>query len=387
MIYLDANATTQPADAVLAAVQDAATRLIGNPSSAHLLGREAAQAIDLARESVAARLDADDHRVIFTSGATESNNLAIDGLWANARSMSATRDTVLVGATEHPSVMEPVRALEKQGAIVKMIQVDSSGQVQPESLRDLLTDRVLLVAVMVANSESGVISPVRELADASHEAGAWFLADATQAVGKIPVSAADFDADLMSISGHKFYGPKGVGALLVRRSLRLAPQLLGGGQQRGQRSGTLNTPGIVGMAAACELIPGLLDGAGQLAEMRDGFWSSLDQAIPNLTLNGSGAPRLPNTANIHFPGCDAEALMAGMPDVACSAGTACHAGAPEPSQVLLAMGLSRQAAGESLRFSLCADTTHEDLKNAVRRVVDAVEYLQETSDRGDGTRG
>lgn len=378
MIYLDANATTRPADAVLAAVQDASRRLIGNPSSAHTPGREAAQAIDLAREIVAARLDAGNHRVVFTSGATESNNLAIDGLWANARSMSATRDTVLVGATEHPSVMEPVRALEKQGAIVNTIQVDSTGQVQPESLRELLNDRVLLVAVMVANSETGVISPVRGLADASHEAGAWFLADATQAVGKIPVSAADFDADLMSISGHKFYGPKGVGALLVRRSLRLAPQLLGGGQQRGQRSGTLNTPGILGMAAACELIPGLLDGAGQLAEMRDGFWSSLEQAIPNLTLNGSGAPRLPNTANVHFPGCDAEALMAGMHDVACSAGTACHAGAPEPSQVLLAMGLSRQAAGESLRFSLCADTTHEDLKNAVRRVVDAVEYLQET---------
>jgi len=378
VIYLDANATTRPADAVLAAVQDASRRLIGNPSSAHTPGREAAQAIDLAREIVAARLDAGNHRVVFTSGATESNNLAIDGLWANARSMSATRDTVLVGATEHPSVMEPVRALEKQGAIVNTIQVDSTGQVQPESLRELLNDRVLLVAVMVANSETGVISPVRGLADASHEAGAWFLADATQAVGKIPVSAADFDADLMSISGHKFYGPKGVGALLVRRSLRLAPQLLGGGQQRGQRSGTLNTPGILGMAAACELIPGLLDGAGQLAEMRDGFWSSLEQAIPNLTLNGSGAPRLPNTANVHFPGCDAEALMAGMHDVACSAGTACHAGAPEPSQVLLAMGLSRQAAGESLRFSLCADTTHEDLKNAVRRVVDAVEYLQET---------
>lgn len=386
MIYLDANATTRPAESVLAAVLSGCTQLIGNPSSAHLLGREAARAINLARESISARLGADDHRVLFTSGATESNNLAIQGLWANARSGVTHRNTVLVGATEHPSVMEPIKALKKQGAIVKSIPVDSTGQVQPEVLKDLLNDRVLLVAVMVANSETGVISPVRALADASHEAGAWFLTDATQAVGKISVSATQFDADLMSISAHKFYGPKGVGALLLRRSLRVDPQLLGGGQQQGQRSGTLNTAGIVGMAAACELIPGLLEGTSEVERLRDDFWSSLKERLPGLVLNGSGAPRLPNTANIHFPGCDAEALMAGMPDVACSAGTACHAGAPEPSQVLLAMGLSRKDAGESLRFSLCADTTQEDLEIAVRRVVDAVKYLQETSERGDSSR-
>jgi len=387
VIYLDANATTRPAEGVLSALVDGSTRLMGNPSSAHLLGREAARAIDLARESISLRLGSDDHRVVFTSGATESNNLAIHGLWANTRSMVTPRNTVLVGATEHPSVMEPIKALEKQGAIVKTVPVDSTGQVQPEVLKKLLNDQVLLVAVMVANSETGVISPVRALAKASHEVGAWFLTDATQAVGKIPVSAAEFDVDLMSISAHKFYGPKGVGALLLRRSLRLGPQMLGGGQQQGQRSGTFNTAGIVGMAAACDLIPGLLEGASEVKRLRDYFWSSLERNISGLVLNGSGAPRLPNTANIHFPGCDAEALMAGMPDVACSAGTACHAGAPEPSQVLLAMGLSREAAGESLRFSLCADTTQEDVEIAVRRVVDAVKYLQEISDRGERIRG
>jgi len=374
VIYLDYNAGTPTDQQIVDSMVPFFYKRFGNASSEHhVLGRSANDELDHARDSVAQVVGMAAPDVIFTSGATESNNLALRGVVEG----SGKRASVLVGSTEHKSVLETARRLEELGlAKVTTVPASPDGIISPSSLEAAMAEHGAdMVSIMAANSETGVISPTRELARVAHDAGALFHCDATQALGRIPFDASEMGVDMVSMSGHKMYGPKGVGALVASRRARKALRAvtLGGGQEGGLRSGTPNVPGIVGLGRACEIAAaeGIADGPRQ-ASLRDRLERLLADGLPGVTVNGAGAPRLPNTSSVRFEGAMAYAVIANAPGVAISSGSACSSSTIEPSHVLLAMGLSDTAADETVRISIGRPTTIDDIDRVAEHIIAAV---------------
>lgn len=376
-VYLDYNASS-PLDPRVADVMfDSMRSGLGNPASAHSFGRRQAAATDDARDLVAQLVGGWPGGVVFTSGATEANNLALRGL---AEGSGPTRRRVLVSAVEHASVLETAARLEEQNiATVGLIPVTRAGVVDLSALESMLAPDVLAVSVMAANSETGILNPIAEVASLAHSVGALVHCDATQALGRVPFDQAEVGADFVSLSGHKFCGPGGTGALVgTRRSLpRLTPVLHGGGQERGLRSGSLNVVGIVGLGAAAGLAvtEGTTD-AERVAVLRDRLVALLMARLPEVEEIGDPARRLPNTASIRFVGADAEAVVVNSDPVAFSTGSACSSGSIEPSRVLTAMGLDQDEAFEVVRFSAGRFTRDADISAAAEITVTAVEYVR-----------
>lgn len=367
-IYLDHNATTPLDPRVLEAMLPYLTGPYGNPSSVHRHGRAARDAIEAARVQVAALVGAEASEVRFTSGATESNNLAIKGI---AGSRRASR--VLYGATEHPAVLEAAEALRGQGWGVETIAVDGTGLVDwPSFAAQLARGPVALAALMLANNETGVIQDCGRAASVVHAAGALLLVDAVQAAGKLPFTVDDTGADLLSLSAHKLYGPKGAGALIVRPQVELAIQMHGGGQEKGLRGGTENLPAIVGFGAACELAAAEREArVARWAALRDRLEAGL-RALSGITIFGAGAPRLANTVQFGVAGWEGEALLMALDrkGISVSSGSACASGKGQPSHVLLGMGLARELAYSAIRASVGTATTEAEIDRLLAVLAD-----------------
>ncbi|WP_405848580.1 cysteine desulfurase family protein [Streptomyces niveus] len=380
-VYLDYNATAPMRREALAATRDA-LYTVGNASSIHHHGRDAASRVDRARRQLADLLGCSPGELIFTSGATEANNLALQASYAQ-------HGLIITSAVEHPAVLETARALagSTSDALITL-PVDSKGQIDPEALRATVQlHGAALVSIMMANNETGVISDLTPVIEAAHAVGALVHTDATQYVGRLPLDLGDLDVDLLSLSAHKFGGPQGVGALFIRRGTPLPqhPLVFGGGHERGWRAGTLNVPGIVGLGAAAEAARReISDEAPRIIKLRDLLESEILARLPHSHVNGALAPRLPGVASITFPGAPADALLSSMPNVAASDGSACSAGAPTPSHVLLAMGLSREAADSTIRFSLGFATTEQEIRRAIDATVRAVTHVQAVMDATAG---
>ena len=376
-VYLDYNASSPLDPRVAEAMMPVLTDSVGNASSVHRFGRRQAAAVDDAREHVAALVGGRASGVVFTSGATEANNLALQGALEAA---PKSRHRMLVSAVEHASVAGTARWLDDYGmAKLDVIEVTAGGFVEPATVEEMVGDDVVLVSVMAANSETGVLNPAGEIAERVHAAGALFHCDATQMAGRLPFDMEELGVDLVSLSGHKICGPGGVGALVgTRHSLRQLEALLhGGGHERGLRSGSLNVAGIVGLGAAARIAADERERESEtVGALRDRLVSELQACLPRVLQNGDPSRRLPNTANLCFVGADAEAVMANMDPVAVSIGSACSAGSIEPSEVLLAMGRSHETAFESVRFSLGRFTTESEVDTAVESATAAVERVR-----------
>lgn len=377
-VYLDYNGSAPLDPRVLEAMLPLLTGGIGNASSVHRFGRLQAAAVDEAREHVTGLVGGRPGDVVFTAGATEANNLALRGV---VEGEHGNRSRVLVSAVEHASVLETVRWIDAQGlAKVEAIPVTGGGFVEPEVVESMMGPDVLLVSVMAANSETGVLNPISEIAERVHAGGGLFHCDATQMVGRLAFDRNTIGADLVSLSGHKICGPGGVGALVgTRHSLqRLQPLIHGGGHERGLRSGSVNVAGVAGFGAAARFASEERSSeAPRVGWLRDRLIDELRRRIPDIHENGDTARRLPNTTNIRFAGADADAVLVNMDPVAVSTGSACSSGSIEPSEVLQTMGLSREAAFESIRFSLGRFTTADDIDTAVRKTVTAVSYVRD----------
>jgi cysteine desulfurase len=373
-VYLDHHATTPVDPRVLDAMLPYFTERFGNPHSAqHAYGWAAEQAVGQARAQVAALIGALPEEIVFTSGATEANNLAIRGTAARA----GDRRHIVTCATEHPCVLETCRALRRDGFAVTELPVREDGLLDLERLAGALRPDTGLVSIMSANHEIGVIQPIAAIAKICHARGALLHTDAAQAAGRIPLDVAAFGVDLMSLSAHKLYGPKGIGALFVRRGLRIAPLFAGGGQERGLRPGTLPTPLCVGFGKACALAQQEMPAeAARVRALRDRMHEGLRQALPDLRLNGASESRLPNNLNLCLPEVDAEDLLAGLPEVALSTGAACASATQEPSPVLRALGLSDEEIQGSVRIGLGRTTTVAEIEFALDRLVTAVRRLR-----------
>ncbi len=382
-IYLDYNATTPVDPRVVEAMLPCFTEHFGNPASrTHAYGWAAAALVDDARRRIATALGVQPEEVIFTSGATEANNLALKGA-ALAR---ARRGQHLVTcATEHKAVLDPCRALAAQGFSLTVLPVDRFGRVEPQRVLEALRDDTILVSVMLANNEIGTLQPVADIAPLCRARGVLLHCDATQAVGKIAVDAAALGVDLLSLSAHKFYGPKGVGVLVVRQRRprgALVPLLDGGGHEQGLRSGTLNVPGIVGCARALELAVADCEREAQrLRTLRDRLRDGILGALEGVVENGHPSERLPNTLSLSFEGVDGAALLVGLRELAVSSGSACTSADPRPSHVLEALGLPRRLADATVRFSLGRPTTQEEVAAAVDIVVRQVQQLRRAAAR------
>lgn len=375
MIYLDNQATTPCDPRVVEAMLPWFTERFGNPHSAeHAMGREAEDAVEAARSEIAALIGADLREIVLTSGATESNNIAIKGAARHALRIGTPRRRVITVATEHKCVLESVRDLAADGFEPIVLPVRADGHLDPKILVEALAVPTLLVSAMTANNETGVIHDIANLASVTKQAGALFHTDAAQAVGKIPFDVAFLNVDLVSVSGHKLYGPKGVGALYVRRRprVRLEPLFSGGGQERGLRSGTLPTPIIVGFGKACRVARAEM-AAEQIAigELRDRMLNRLSDGIPGLLLNGDPASRLSGNLNLTFPLASARALMEAVPDLCLSTGSACSSAAVEPSYVLRAMGLGDAEAARTLRIGIGRFTSRAEIETAADALVAA----------------
>ncbi|WP_419946325.1 cysteine desulfurase family protein [Candidatus Poriferisodalis sp.] len=382
-IYLDYNASAPCDPRVTEAVAKAMTDGFGNASSAHRFGRRQDAAVSDAREQVAELVGGSPSGVIFTAGATEANNLALGGFAAaDSETLSRAQSTLVTSAVEHASVGRTAEALAAAGRChLQIAPVTPGGFVDLEALVSMVqaTEGGLLVSVMAANSETGVLNPIAEIANLVHEAGGLFHCDATQMVGRLPFDMTALGCDLVSLSGHKVCGPTGVGALVGTREAlaTLRPAVWGGGHERGLRSGSLNVAGIVGLGVAAEIAGDEQPTeAERLGALRDRFVAALEGELADVVQNGDVERRLPNTANLRFSGADADAVLVNMDPVAASAGSACSTGAIEPSPVLTAMGLSRDAAFESVRFSLGRFTTAAEIEVAAREVVTAVRYVR-----------
>ncbi|MGO8748698.1 MAG: cysteine desulfurase family protein [Thermoguttaceae bacterium] len=377
-IYLDNNATTPCAPEVVAEMLPFFCSEFANPSSAHISGRQAAQHVEKARREVAAALDCEPTEVIFTSGATESNNMALLGV----QRVAGSRNRILVAATEHKSVLAPCDMLRAAGFVVEHIPVDSKGMLRMDYLGDHIGTDVLLVSVQAANNEVGTIQPIREVSRLSHSVDALFHCDAAQALGKIEYRVHELGVDLASFSGHKLYGPKGVGALFIRQGLvanRVMPVFGGGAHEFGFRPGTLNVPGIVGMAIACELSRSRLTAdSARIASLRDKMEGEILRTVSGARVNGNVHSRLPGTTNITIEGVPADVLAVNVPDLCFSAGSACTSGSVAPSHVLLAMGYSHADAECSIRISLGRYSTMEDVERAVTRIASGVSSVRST---------
>jgi cysteine desulfurase len=375
-IYLDHNATT-PVDPAAADAMDAAVREdFGNASSVHGWGQRAKARLDGARAAVAALVGGDPTEVIFTGSGTEADVLAVRGA-AEALEPSGRRHLV-VSTIEHEAVLQTARALARRGWEVSWLGVDRSGVIAPDALAGLITDRTALVSVMLANNEVGTIQPIAELAAAAHARGALFHTDAVQAAGKLPLDAAALGVDLLAISGHKFSGPKGTGALWVRRGTRLIAQMTGGRQERNRRAGTENVPALVGLGVAAARARTRLADIDRVAALRDALERDLLAAVPGTHVNGRRDARVANTSNIGFEGIEAESLVIAfdLEGIAVSTGSACSSGTLEPSHVLKAMGLDPHDTQNAIRFSLGFSTTAEDVARVVALAPGLVERLR-----------
>ncbi len=377
-VYLDNQATTPCDPRVLAAMLPWFTELFGNPHSVeHAMGRAAEAAVEHARGQVAALIGADPREIVFTSGATESNNIAIKGAARFAAQFSgerAARRRIVTVATEHKCVLQSVADLGDEGFDPVFLPVRSDGLVDPDALGEALAAPTLLVSVMAVNNETGVIQDIAALSAIAHEVGALFHTDAAQAAGKIPLDIGAQGIDLLSLSGHKLYGPKGIGALYVRRRprVRLQPLFSGGGQERGLRSGTLPTPLVVGLGEACRLAAEELTAeAERIAALRDGLLAELRERLPGIVVNGSRERRIAGNLNLTFPAAPAAALMQAAPMLCLSTGSACSSAAIEPSYVLRALGLSEAAAARSLRIAIGRFTSADDVGYAAAALIAA----------------
>jgi len=372
MIYLDHNATTPVLREVLEAMLPYLRDQFGNPSSDHGVGRRARDAVNGAREQVAATLSCQPGEVLFTSGGTESNNLAILG---SAASAAADRRRLVTSCVEHPATLRPCEHLEKTGWSVSLLPVTQSGHVDAAEVRRVMGPDVALLSLMLAQNETGALMPVAEAADAAHGVGALVHTDAAQAVGKIVVDVNALGVDLLTVAGHKCYAPKGIGALYVRRGTALAPVLLGGGQERGMRPGTENVAGIVALGAACESVTAQLpEESRSIGRLRDNLWATLSAAVPGLTRHTADNV-LPNTLNVSFPDVSGRDVLALADEVMASTGSACHAGERQPSAVLLAMGVTPEVARGAVRLSLGHGTTDADIKSASTVLCSAYKQL------------
>jgi len=376
-VYLDHNATTPVHPAVVEAMTKVLREDFGNPSSVRHFGQRAKSAIDHARSSVASLIGADTSEVVFTSGGTESDNFAIRGA---AEALDATRRRHLIATTiEHEAVLNTLKALARRGRPTTLLRVDATGIVAPDALKEALTDDTAVVSVMHANNEIGTIQPILELARIAHDRGALFHTDAVQTAGKVTVDVKALDVDLLSISAHKFYGPKGVGALWIRRGLRLLPVLTGGKHERSRRAGTENVAGIVGMGVAATLAAAKIDEeAKSMSTLRDRLEEGVLRAVPGTIVNGARSPRVPNTTNISFDRIEAESLLIALDleGVAVSTGSACSSGTLEPSHVLKAMGFPPHRTQNSIRFSLGAANTEADVDRVIAILPGIVDKLR-----------
>ncbi|ODS53187.1 MAG: cysteine desulfurase NifS [Acidobacteria bacterium SCN 69-37] len=377
-IYLDYNATAPPLPEVVAAVNQAMTTTIGNASSVHTFGQQAKAELDTARTSVAALLGAESSEIVFTAGGTESDNLAVRG--AAEALEPAGRRHLITTTIEHEAILNTVRALERRGWAVTSLPVDTTGLVDPDALRAALRPETALVSVMHANNEIGTIQPIADLAAIARAAGVLFHTDAVQSAGKIPVDVKALGVDLLSLSAHKFGGPKGAGALWIRRGVRLVSYLTGGRQERSRRAGTENVPGLAGLGVAARLAIETLPHREAVAALRDRLETNILASVPGTVVNGDPARRVPNTSNISFEGIEAESLLIALDleGVAISTGSACSSGSLEPSHVLRAMGLPTARARNSLRFSLGSATTADEIDvvvNVLPRLVSRLRQL------------
>lgn len=379
-IYLDHHATTPLDPRVLAAMMPYLTEKFGNAASRnHQFGWEAEQAVETARKQIAGLIGAAPREIVFTSGATESDNLAIKGV---VEASAGKGDHIVTCAIEHKAVLDACRSLERRGFRVTWLPVGRDGLVDPGAVEAAIGERTVLVSIMYANNEVGVIQPVAEIGAICRKRGVLFHSDAVQAVGKVPVNVDAASIDLLSISAHKMYGPKGVGALYVRRNPRvqLAAQMDGGGHERGMRAGTLNVPGIVGLGGACAICGREMgEESRRLRRLRDCLRAKLEAGLNEVWVNGSLEHRLPHNLNMSFAGVEAEGLMMGMPEVAVSSGSACTSNTMEPSYVLKAMGLDGEAAHSSIRFGLGRFNTEEEVDYVAARAIAVVQKLRELS--------
>ncbi|MGO4881822.1 MAG: IscS subfamily cysteine desulfurase [Bryobacteraceae bacterium] len=378
MIYLDHHATTPIDPRVLDAMMPYLTGKFGNAASrSHSFGWEAEQAVENARQQVARLVGTSPREIVFTSGATESNNLAIKGV---VEASAAKGDHVVTCVIEHKAVLDVCRSLEQRGGRVTRLPVNRDGLVDPGDVADAIENRTVLVSIMYANNEVGTIQPVAEIGRICRARGVLFHCDAAQAAGKIPVNVGAEAIDLLSLSAHKIYGPKGAGALYVRRNVRLGAQMDGGGHERGMRSGTLNVPGIVGLGEACAICAREMnEESARLQRLRDRLRAKLEAGLTGVSLNGSSKHRLPHNLNMSFAGVESEALMMGTPGVAVSSGSACTSAIMEPSYVLKAMGIADGVAHSSIRFGLGRFNTEEEVDRAAAAVIQTVSQLRELS--------
>jgi len=378
-VYLDHNATTPVDPEVLAAMLPYFADEFGNASSIHSFGQRTRAAVERARESVAALVGAQPAEIAFTSGGTESDNLAVFGVVAAAK---GDNKHIITAQAEHHAVLNACQALEQRGVEVTYAPVGRDGRVDPNDIRRAIRPETVLITVMHANNELGTLQPIEEIGGIAAEADAYFHTDAVQSAGKVPVDVDRLGVDLLSISGHKLYGPKGVGALYVRKGTRIEPLLYGGHHERDRRPGTENVAGIVGLGRAAELaLERLTTDAPRLAALRDALEQGLLAAVPHTRVNSARAHRTPNTTNITFPFVEGEALVIALDlkGVACSTGAACSSGAIEPSHVLTAIGLPPEDARASLRFSLGHGNVDEDVEFALSVIPGVVERLRELS--------
>ena len=377
-IYFDNNATTQVAEEVLEEIQPLFCKLYGNPSSMHTFGGQMGRRIGQAREQVAGLLGCEPSEIVFTSGGTESDNAAIKGTLAAL----PQKRKIITSRVEHPAVLTVCRELENQGYTIIELGVDKYGRLDLEQLAEQLDDDTALVTIMYANNETGVIFPIDKISRMVADKGAVFHTDAVQVVGKIPLSLSKGSIDLLSLSGHKLHGPKGVGILYVRKGTRLAPYMLGGHQEAGRRAGTENVPGIVGLGKACELAAEIFEQENsKVKDLRDKLESAILEKCPDSRLNGDKENRLPNTTNISFEYIEGEAilLMLDKYGICASSGSACTSGSLEPSHVLRAMGVPFTAAHGSIRFSLSRYSTEEEVDYTIEKMPSIVNQLRKLS--------
>lgn len=380
-VYLDNNATTRLDDAVLEAMIPVLHGCYGNASSTHTFGQEARTVVEEARRSVAALLNADTRDVVFTCGGTEADNTA---LWGVFRSGYRPGNHIVTTRIEHPAILQTCKAIESAGGEVTTVPVGISGRVDPEAVEAAITDRTTMVSVMLANNETGVIQPVEEIAKITRARGIVLHTDAVQAVGKIPVDVKRLDVDLLSLSAHKFHGPKGVGAMFVRNGVKLTPLMTGGAHERKRRAGTENTPGIVGLGVAARLAAEKLgEMSGRVASLRDRLESGIREKVGGVRVNGDTSGRLPNTTNLAFKGIEGEAAVIALDleGVAVSTGAACSSGSIEPSHVLVSIGLRPEVVQGSLRFSVSRLTTEDEVEHALATVAAVMARLRELSHR------
>ncbi len=379
-IYLDYQATTPTDPRVVEAMLPYLFERFGNPhSTQHSIGQQAAKAVEKARATIAALLGAEPREIIFTSGATEANNLAIKGA---ARFHRARKPHLITYVSEHKCVLESARRMEREGSRVTFLPVRPDGLIDLGLLAATITEETALVSIMAANNEIGVIQPLAEIGQLCHERGVYFHSDAAQAAGKIPLDVKAMHLDLLSLSGHKLYGPKGIGVLYLRHRprVRIEPMMDGGGQERGLRSGTLPTPLCVGLGQACALAAEEMDGeAKRLATLRKRLWEGLSARLEDLSLNGDPEQRLPGNLNIAIPGINAEALIEALPKLALSTGSACTSASVEPSYVLRALGLDQATASASLRIGLGRFTTEAEVDQAVDAIAAAALKLKSST--------